>query len=247
MSCFLCNHAIVATEACGALEFAGDALAERGRYAVHRECLRPEWKKRFVTREQLLHPEMLSLVSAQVDAEQAKWAREAKEAWYTSPSPLRRLLAQFFAWGSKQFAVEPEQLHFTRMASEARLRAQETICRCAWPGCTQSRGATGFCTQHQVRGEFIAEPAPEPQRPDVSTLTVTECVEAMHKHARCCAYGEHFHCEEFIALGRQYLDMGGLLSDLGPPWDVWNIDDNVASHNDAFYVISPVVPIRRPE
>ena len=257
MPCFLCSHAIPKDEACGALEFAGDAMAERGRYAVHRECLRPEWRRRFVTREQLLHPEALSVVTPEMDREQYKWWEESRTA---SPSPLRLLLAQFFAWGSRQFAVEPlsprmlgynddgSSRRFTPTAPRRRwlpwrstpsAEAHNTapVFKCAQPGCEQSPGATGFCMQHQWRGAVVAEPAPELPKPSVHTLTVGEAVEAMHKHARCCSYEEHFHCAEFICLAQQYLEMGGAMEGLGQPWDAWNPHERVNVHSDAFFVV----------
>ena len=250
MPCFLCSHSITPSEACGALEFAGDALAERGRYAVHRECLRPEWRKRFVTREQLLHPEALSLVTPTIDQEQYKWWQEVHTA---QPSPMHRLLAQFFAWGSRQFAVEPivprmplpplqwsaPRQRWWPWRSAALSSPQRTapVFQCAMAGCEQSSGVTGLCTQHQWRAGVITEPAPELPKPSVYTLTVDETVEAMHKHARCCSYDEHFHCAEFICLALHYLDMGGVMEALGQPWDSWNPHERVNVHSDAFFVV----------
>ena len=271
MPCFLCAHAIPKEEACGALEFAGDALAERGRYAVHRECLRPEWRKRWVTREQLLHPEALSVVTPAIDQEQYKWGQESQMA---PPSPIRLLLAQFFAWGSLQFAVEPltpRQLGYNddgsvrrgtcpalpsgRLASLRRLlswgaRMDESpqhtapVFKCAHSGCEQSPGATGFCMQHQWRGAVVAEPAPELPKPSVYTLTFSETVEALHKHARCCSYDEHFHCAEFICLALHYLDMGGVMVELGQPWDAWDPHERVNVHSDAFFVVENPQSVR---
>ena len=250
MPCFLCSHAIPKDEACGALEFSGDALAERGRYAVHRECLRPEWRRRFVTREQLLHPELLAVVTPEMDQEQYKWWLESQAA---QPSPMRRLLAQFFAWGSRQFAVEPiaptrpplppqwssprNRWWPWRSTSESAQKRIAPVFKCANPGCDQSPGATGFCMQHQWRGAVVAEPAPELPRPSVYTLTVGEAVEALHKHARCCSYDEHFHCAEFICLAQQYVDMGGTMPDLGLPWGDFDPYTPLNVHNDTFFVI----------
>ena len=250
MPCFLCSHSITPSEACGALEFAGDALAERGRYAVHRECLRPEWRKRWVTREQLLHPELLSLVTPAIDQEQYKWWQESQAA---QPSPMRLLLAQFFAWGSRQFAVDPPVTPMPspppqwsnprqrwwpwRSATESSRQRIAPVFKCANPGCDQSPGATGFCMQHQWRGAVVAEPAPELPKPSVYTLTLVEVVEAMHKHARCCSYDEHFHCAEFICVARHYLDMGGTMEALGLPWDNWNPHECVNVHSDVFFVV----------
>mgnify|MGYP001580488117 CR=1 FL=1 len=250
MPCFLCSHAIPKEEACGALEFAGDALAERGRYAVHRECLRPEWRKRFVTREQLLRPELLSVVTPEMDREQYKWWQESRAA---QPSPLRRALAQFFAWGSRQFTVEPivprmpspppqwstprQKWWPWRSATSSSVQKTLPVFKCANPGCEQSSGVTGFCMQHQWRGAVVTEPAPELPKPSVCTLTINEAVEALHKHARCCSYDEHFHCAEFIHLAKQYLDMGGVMEDLGEPWAHWNPHEQVNVHSDAFFIV----------
>ena len=257
MPCFLCSHSITPSEACGALEFAGDALAERGRYAVHRECLRPEWRKRFVTREQLLHPEALSVVTPEMDMEQYKWWQESRAA---QPSPLRRALAQFFAWGSRQFTVEPIVPRMPspppqwasprgrwwpwRSASESSTQRIAPAFKCANAGCDQSPGATGFCMQHQWRVGVAADPVPELPRPSVYTLTVGEAVEALHKHARCCSYDEHFHCAEFICLAQQYLDMGGTMESLGLPWDTWNPHEPVNVHNDTFFVVENPQSVR---
>lgn len=269
MPCFLCNHTITPSEACGALEFAGDVLAERGRYAVHRECLRPEWRKRWVTREHLLHPETLSLVIPETDREQQKWLDEVR---FAAPSPVRRALAQFFAWGSRQFAVEPlhprqlgynddgsvrhsmanasqgtwhalrKALHWggRRGASDDHVRTNPNY-QCAAPGCAQSRGATGFCMQHQAYpGTSVTEPAmDEPSLPSVYTLTASEVAEAMHKHDRCCSYEEHFRCAEFVCLGQRYAEIGGEMSDLGLPWDTWHPDDYVDFQNTTFFVVDP--------
>ena len=250
MPCFLCSHSITPSEACGALEFAGDALAERGRYAVHRECLRPEWRKRWVTREHLLHPETLSPVTPTIDQEQYKWWLEANNS---PPSPMRRLLAQFFAWGSRQFAVEPVVPRIPlpphqwssprgrwwpwRAATETAIHKTSPVFKCANPGCEQSSGATGFCAQHQWCGAVVSEPAPELPKPSVYTLTVGEAVEALHKHARCCAYDEHFHCAEFICLARQYLDKGGAMIDLGLPWGEFNPYEPINVHNATFFIM----------
>ena len=250
MPCFLCSHSITPSEACGALEFAGDALAERGRYAVHRECLRPEWRKRWVTREHLLHPEVLSLVTPVIDQQQYKWWQESQMA---PPSPMRRLLAQFFAWGSRKFAVEPIAPQRPspppqwaaprgrwwpwRSARTSTAQRAAPVFKCIIASCEQSPGATGFCMQHQWRGAVVAEPAPELPRPSVYTLMMGEAVEAMHKHARCCSYEEHFHCAEFICLAQKYLDMGGAMIDLGQPWDNWDPHERVNVHSDTFFVI----------
>ena len=133
MPCFLCNHNIIPTEACGALEFAGDEHDERGRYAVHRECLRPEWRKRFVTREELMlygsggvallsgeeaQPELaaqqtghrIEIAMPRGDIEGIPHASgilvsaHSCDAVFFSAPRLRDLLARFFTWGARKFA-----------------------------------------------------------------------------------------------------------------------------------------------
>ena len=241
MSCFLCSQGITSSEACGALEFAGDAFDERGRYAVHRECLRPEWRKRWVTREQLLHPEALSVVTPKSDLEQIMWREESRRA---RQSPVVKVLAQFFAWCLRQCAVEPAvpgiPPYSRRPWRSAPISSHQRVApslTCAHEGCEQSPGATGFCMQHQWRETITAEHAFESLRPSVSTLTLDEAVEAMHRHARCCAYDEHFHCAEFICLAQRYLDMHGIMTNLGQPWESWDPHARVNVHNETFFVV----------
>lgn len=115
MPCFLCSHNITPSEACGALEFAGDALAERGRYAVHRECLRPEWRKKFVTREQLLMPAVETegtaparpwqgLVAPQPGSHRLEMSVPHDDLVPLVPTAPQGLLARFFLWGARRFA-----------------------------------------------------------------------------------------------------------------------------------------------
>jgi hypothetical protein len=56
MPCLICNEDIQASIPPKSIQFAGDALSERGRYAVHSACLaaRPHLRKRWVDRHMLM-------------------------------------------------------------------------------------------------------------------------------------------------------------------------------------------------
>lgn len=98
MPCLVCGLDIPQHDNFAALQYAGDAEYERGRYAVHAHCMPSAWRKTWVTPAQLRGDDVVLYSEVPVALETPEPPSKLTQ-WRTSS---KRSLARLLTWGAQR-------------------------------------------------------------------------------------------------------------------------------------------------